>query len=115
MLLKKLQFLNFSLFQRTQVFHAPKSFLSGVKQSHDISKPLFEKILIANRGEIACRVIRTAHRLGVKCVAIYSDADKNAMHVQMADEAYYVGPSPSSESYLNMQKIIDICKKSKSQ
>jgi 3-methylcrotonyl-CoA carboxylase alpha subunit len=67
---------------------------------------MFSKILIANRGEIACRVIRTCRRLGIKTVAVYSDADKNALHVRMADEAMHIGPAPSSESYLKGDVII---------
>ncbi len=67
---------------------------------------MFEKILIANRGEIACRVIRTAKRLGIRTVAVYSDADKNSLHVAMADEAVHIGPAPSRESYLVAEKII---------
>ncbi|MBT6273828.1 MAG: acetyl/propionyl/methylcrotonyl-CoA carboxylase subunit alpha [Chromatiales bacterium] len=70
---------------------------------------MFEKILIANRGEIACRVIRTARRMGIATVAIYSEADVGALHVQQADEACYVGPAPSSESYLNADAIINAC------
>lgn len=69
---------------------------------------MFKKILIANRGEIACRVIKTAKRLGIKTVAVYSDADRDAMHVEMADEAYAIGPAPSSESYLAIDKILDV-------
>ncbi|MBE9398467.1 acetyl/propionyl/methylcrotonyl-CoA carboxylase subunit alpha [Pontibacterium sp. N1Y112] len=76
---------------------------------------MFNKILIANRGEIACRVIQTAHRLGVKCVAVYSEADANARHVAMADEAFLLGPAPSTESYLRADKIIEICKQSGAQ
>ncbi|KAK0466249.1 carbamoyl-phosphate synthase L chain, ATP binding domain-containing protein [Desarmillaria tabescens] len=75
-------------------------------------KPHFDKILVANRGEIVCRVIRTAKKLGIKTVAVYSDADKDSLHVQMADEAYCIGPAPSAESYLRMDKIIDICHRS---
>ncbi len=71
---------------------------------------MFEKILIANRGEIACRVIKSARKMGIKTVAVYSDADKEALHVQMADEAVHIGPSPSSESYLVMERIIQACK-----
>jgi 3-methylcrotonyl-CoA carboxylase alpha subunit len=71
---------------------------------------LFDKILIANRGEIACRVIRTAKKLGVQTVAVFSDADKNAEHVKLADESYYLGPSPASQSYLLGAKIIEACK-----
>ena len=67
---------------------------------------MFKKILIANRGEIACRVIRTARKLGIATVAIYSDADKDALHVEMADEALHVGPAPSAQSYLNIDTII---------
>ncbi|MFZ5843074.1 MAG: acetyl/propionyl/methylcrotonyl-CoA carboxylase subunit alpha [Pseudomonadota bacterium] len=76
---------------------------------------MFEKILIANRGEIACRVIRTAHRLGIRCVAVYSDADANSMHVAMADEAYHIGAAPARESYLLADKIIEVAKKSGAQ
>ena len=76
---------------------------------------MFDKILIANRGEIACRVIKTAHQLGIRCVAVYSEADANARHVQMADEAYLLGPAPSKESYLRADKILDIAKKSGAQ
>ena len=72
---------------------------------------MFKKILIANRGEIACRVIKTAQKMGIKTVAVYSDADKDAMHVAMADEAVHIGPPAASESYLVIEKIIDACKK----
>ena len=68
---------------------------------------MFSKILIANRGEIACRVMRTAHRLGIATVAVYSEADREAMHVHMADEAIFIGPAPASESYLIGERIID--------
>jgi len=73
---------------------------------------MFSKILIANRAEIACRVIRTAQRLGIRCVAVYSDADANARHVAMADEAFHIGPAASSESYLCADKIIEVAKHS---
>src|SRR6187455_942974 len=71
---------------------------------------MFGKILIANRGEIACRVIRTARRMGIATVAVYSDADARSPHVKMADEAVHIGPSPSAESYLRADKIIAACK-----
>src|SRR3569833_1613742 len=71
---------------------------------------MFKKILIANRGEIACRVIRTAKRMGIKTVAVYSDADARAPHVKMADEGVRLGPPPASESYLKAELIIDACK-----
>ena len=76
---------------------------------------MFDKILIANRGEIACRVIKTARRLGVQTVAVYSDADASALHVEMADEAIHIGPSPSAESYLVQERIIEACKASGAQ
>jgi propionyl-CoA carboxylase alpha chain len=71
---------------------------------------MFTKILIANRGEIACRVIATARKMGIKTVAVYSDADKDARHVKLADEAVRLGPAPSRESYLLGDKIIEACK-----
>ncbi len=67
---------------------------------------MFNKILIANRGEIACRVIKTARRMGIKTVAVYSDADRNALHVKMADEAIHIGPPPAAQSYIEMEKIL---------
>jgi propionyl-CoA carboxylase alpha chain len=69
-----------------------------------------KKVLIANRGEIARRVIRTLKKMNIATVAVYSDADKDAPHVKEADEAVYLGASPSSESYLNQDKILDYCK-----
>lgn len=71
---------------------------------------MFSKILIANRGEIACRIIQTAHSMGISCVAVYSDADKHAKHVRMADEAVHIGPAPSSESYLKSDVILKAAK-----
>ncbi|MBS0344504.1 MAG: ATP-grasp domain-containing protein, partial [Proteobacteria bacterium] len=71
---------------------------------------MFKKILIANRGEIACRVIVTARKMGIKTVAVYSDADKEARHVELADEAVHIGAAPSRESYLQADRIIAACK-----
>jgi acetyl-CoA carboxylase biotin carboxylase subunit len=71
---------------------------------------MFKKILIANRGEIACRVIRACREMSISTVAVYSDADREALHVRMADEAFHIGPAPSSESYLRGDKIVDIAK-----
>lgn len=68
---------------------------------------MFNKILIANRGEIACRVIKTARKMGIKTVAIYSDADRNALHVKMADEAVHIGPPPANQSYIVIDKVMD--------
>ncbi|KAG8887801.1 hypothetical protein FRB98_008983 [Tulasnella sp. 332] len=91
--------------------------LSGIPTP---SKPLFDKILIANRGvsfsgEIACRVIKTAKRLGIKTVAVHSDVDKDSLHVKMADEAFCIGPAPSTDSYLRVDKILEVCKLSGAQ
>ncbi len=76
---------------------------------------MFEKILIANRGEIACRVIKTARRMGIATVAVYSDADRDALHVEMADEAMHIGPAAAAESYLVADKIIAACKQTGAQ
>ncbi len=76
---------------------------------------MFTKILIANRGEIACRVIKTARKMGIKTVAVYSEADKDARHVMLADEAVHIGPAPSRESYLLGEKIIAACKQTGAQ
>jgi len=76
---------------------------------------MFEKILIANRGEIACRIIKSARAMGIKTVAVYSDADAGALHVRMADESVHIGPSASAESYLVIDKIIDACRQTGAQ
>ena len=76
---------------------------------------MFTKILIANRGEIACRVILTARKMGIKTVAVYSDADKDARHVELADESVNIGPAPSRDSYLQAEKIIVACKQTGAQ
>src|SRR5687767_4541675 len=76
---------------------------------------MFDKILIANRGEIACRVIKTARRLGVRTVAVFSDADSGARHVALADEAVHIGPSPARESYLVADKLIEAAKRTGTQ
>jgi propionyl-CoA carboxylase alpha chain len=76
---------------------------------------MFTKILVANRGEIACRVISTARKMGIQTVAVYSDADRDARHVELADEAVHIGPAPSRESYLVMDKIIAACKQTGAQ
>src|SRR3954465_2957990 len=79
------------------------------------SHPLSDKILIANRGEIACRVIRTCKRLGIKTVAVYSEADADALHVRQADEAVFIGPPPATQSYLLIDKIGETCKQTGAQ
>ncbi|MBL8644982.1 MAG: acetyl-CoA carboxylase biotin carboxylase subunit [Rhodospirillaceae bacterium] len=76
---------------------------------------MFKKILIANRGEIAARVIKTARKMGIKTVAVYSDADKDALHVQMADEAVHIGEAPTAKSYLQIDRIVKACKQTKAE
>jgi propionyl-CoA carboxylase alpha chain len=76
---------------------------------------VFNKILIANRGEIACRVIRTARRMGIRTVAVYSEADRNARHVELADEAVAIGPALSRQSYLDGERILAACKQTGAQ
>ena len=71
---------------------------------------MFKKVLIANRGEIACRVMRTCQRLGIKTVGVYSDPDRHALHVQMADEAVHIGPAKAAESYLDWKRILKAAK-----
>ena len=72
---------------------------------------MFKTILIANRGEIACRVIKTARRMGIRTVAVFSEADKDALHVEMADEAVPIGPPAAAQSYLAIDKIVAACLK----
>ena len=73
---------------------------------------MFKRILIANRGEIACRIIKTARRMGIATVAVYSEADRDALHVEMADDAVAIGPPPAAQSYLDIEKIVAACKQS---
>ena len=73
---------------------------------------MFKRILVANRGEIACRIIKTARKMGIETVAVYSEADKDALHVEMADTAVAIGPPPAAESYLVIEKVVDACKQS---
>jgi len=76
---------------------------------------MFKRILIANRGEIACRIIKTARRMGIETVAVYSDADRDALHVEMADQAVPIGPPPAAESYLSIERIVTACRESGAQ
>src|SRR5262249_29179781 len=71
---------------------------------------MFKRILIANRGEIACRIIKSARRMGIETVAVYSEADRDALHVEMADSAVAIGPPPAAQSYLVIENIINACK-----
>src|SRR5207302_6495143 len=73
---------------------------------------MFKKILIANRGEIALRIIRACHEMGISTVGVYSDVDRASLHVRKSDEAYAIGPAPAAESYLRMDKILDVAKRS---
>ncbi|XP_006101519.1 propionyl-CoA carboxylase alpha chain, mitochondrial isoform X1 [Myotis lucifugus] len=82
---------------------------------YDSNEKTFDKILVANRGEIACRVIKTCKKMGIKTVAIHSDVDASSVHVKMADEAVCVGPAPTSKSYLNMEAILEAIRKTKAQ
>ena len=72
---------------------------------------MFKKILVANRGEIACRVFRTAKKMDIATVAVYSDADRDALHTRQADEAVHIGPAASAESYLVIDNILEACKR----
>ncbi len=76
---------------------------------------MFTKILIANRGEIACRIIKTARRLGIRTVAVFSEADRDALHAEMADEAVAIGPAPAAESYLSIERILEACRRTKAE
>src|SRR5262245_44523404 len=76
---------------------------------------MFNKVLIANRGEIAVRIARACREMGIRTVAIYSDADRGALHVRLADEAYAIGPAPSTASYLVISKIIDAARQAKAE
>src|SRR5947199_5452237 len=76
---------------------------------------MFKRILIANRGEIACRIIKTARKMGISTVAVYSDADRDALHVEMADAAVHIGPPAAAESYLRIDKIVAAAKATGSQ
>ena len=73
---------------------------------------MFNKVLVANRGEIAIRVFRTLREMGIASVAVYSELDREALHVKRADEAYLIGPAPAAESYLKVEKIIEVCQES---
>lgn len=88
--------------------------MKGVRQIgvHAGKPDMFRKVLIANRGEIACRIARAAHRMGVATVAVYSEADQNALHVAVADEAFKIGPPPPQESYLSIDRILDAARRS---
>src|SRR5580693_9510160 len=87
----------------------------GGTRPRPTKKNMFKRILIANRGEIACRVIRTARKMGIATVAVYSEADRNARHVELADEAVAIGPPPSKQSYLDAERIVAACRQTGAQ
>jgi 3-methylcrotonyl-CoA carboxylase alpha subunit len=74
---------------------------------------LFSSVLIANRGEIACRIIRTAKHLGLRTIAVHSEADRSALFVEMADEAHLIGPAPARDSYLNIERILAVAQRTR--
>ena len=94
------------------VTRVPACHIAGEDPAQSSSKKnMFKRILIANRGEIACRVIKTARRMGIETVAVYSEADRDALHVEMADDAVLIGPPAAAESYLLIDKIVEACRK----
>jgi len=90
-----------------------RKYLHGKSNENKVTP--IDKLLIANRGEIACRIMQSAQRMGIQSVTCYSDADRNALHTKMADEAFHIGPSPAVDSYLRMEKIINVAKMSGAQ
>lgn len=92
---------------RRKLPHKPFLLQIRIFSSENQTTQRIEKILVANRGEIACRIMRTAKRLGIRTVAVYSDADRDALHVKSADEAVHIGPPPARLSYLNASSIVE--------
>src|SRR5437016_5848126 len=99
------------LMKKIKLIRSSLSSFSRHSSKTAVPRPI-DKLLIANRGEIACRILRTARRLGIRSVAVFSDVDRNSLHVTLADEAYNIGPAPSIDSYLRKDKIIEVAKKS---
>eukprot|EP01094_Clydonella_sp_ATCC50884_P022497 TRINITY_DN5188_c0_g1_i2.p1 TRINITY_DN5188_c0_g1~~TRINITY_DN5188_c0_g1_i2.p1 ORF type:complete len:717 (-),score=242.41 TRINITY_DN5188_c0_g1_i2:128-2239(-) len=105
--------LRFSSFVRSApALRSSTSFFRNASSSSDVPVRPIEKLLIANRGEIACRIMKTAKRLGIRTVAVYSEADRYARHVSMADESYLIGPPPAAQSYLQQEKILEVAHRS---
>ena len=99
-----------SSFSSSPSSYSSSSSPSGFTPPGNSSNGMIRKILVANRGEIACRIMRTARKLGLRTVAVYSDADKESLHVRMADESVCIGPPPATSSYLNTSEILHACK-----
>ena len=103
----------YSALPRATAITSSQSFLSTSRPLNKRSPPPLESILVANRGEIACRIMRTAKRLGMRTIAVYSEADSLAPHVEMADESVCIGPPPSSDSYLRIDRIMEAVQQTK--
>ncbi|XP_058060383.1 methylcrotonoyl-CoA carboxylase subunit alpha, mitochondrial [Anopheles bellator] len=99
------------MFHKIRTAASRSRFLSTSCDTKNVPQRKINKLLVANRGEIACRVMRTANRLGIRTVAVFSDADEKSLHVQMANEAFNIGPAPSQQSYLKGENILDVARK----